>query len=58
MNGRSMACLVAVAIAAGAVVTAQTRPAEAQPLAESVFKNIQVLKGIPVSEFMGTMGSK
>jgi len=25
-------------------------------LAEAVFKNIQVLKGIPVSEFMGTMG--
>ena len=27
-----------------------------QPLAEAVFKNVQVLKGIPVSEFMGTMG--
>ena len=27
-----------------------------QPLAEQVFSNIQVLKGIPVSEFMGTMG--
>jgi hypothetical protein len=29
---------------------------EKQPRAEEVFKNIQVLKGIPVSEFMGTMG--
>ena len=26
-------------------------------LAENVFKNVQVLKGISVSEFMGTMGS-
>jgi hypothetical protein len=26
------------------------------PMAEEVFKNVQVLKGIPVDEFMGTMG--
>jgi hypothetical protein len=26
------------------------------PMAEQVFKNVQVLKGIPVDEFMGTMG--
>ena len=25
-------------------------------MAEEVFKNIQVLKGIPVDQFMGTMG--
>src|SRR5581483_10031791 len=25
-------------------------------MAEDVFKNVQVLKGIPVDEFMGTMG--
>src|SRR5215831_16510776 len=36
--------------------SAQTPLAEKQPLAEEVFKNVQVLKGIPVSEFMGTMG--
>src|SRR3979409_1199391 len=29
-----------------------TRP----PMAEEVFKNIRVLRGIPVDEFMGTMG--
>lgn len=29
---------------------------EKQPRAEQVFTNVQVLKGIPVSEFMGTMG--
>jgi hypothetical protein len=33
-------------------VVAQDRP----PVAENVFKNIQVLKGIPVDDFMDTMG--
>ena len=36
--------------------TAQTAANEKQPLSENVFKNVQVLKGIPVSEFMATMG--
>ena len=37
---------------------AAARPAQgaAAPLAEDVFKNVQVLKGIPVDEFMDTMG--
>ena len=36
------------------VVLAQ---AQNQPqMSEAAFKNIQVLKGIPVDEFMGTMG--
>lgn len=26
------------------------------PMAEEVFKNVQILKGIPVDEFMDTMG--
>ena len=30
--------------------------AAAPPMAEQVFKNVQVLKGLPVNEFMGTMG--
>jgi hypothetical protein len=30
--------------------------ADRQPLAEEVFKNIRVLRGLPVDEFMGTMG--
>src|SRR5438034_9463081 len=30
--------------------------AQRPPMAEEVFKNIQVLKGIPVDEFMSTMG--
>ena len=43
---------VMVALCAGAIVWAQTK----QPTSEQVFKNIQVLKGISVDDFMGTMG--
>ena len=40
-----------------AAVTARGQaPAQRPPLAEEVFKNVQVLRGIPVNEFMGTMG--
>jgi photosynthetic reaction center cytochrome c subunit len=36
---------------------AQTPPPSQKPqMSEAAFKNIQVLKGIPVDEFMGTMG--
>jgi photosynthetic reaction center cytochrome c subunit len=44
-------CLVAVQLASGQAVPAQKRQ-----MAEEVFKNVQVLKGIPVDEFMSTMG--
>src|SRR3990170_8324773 len=44
-------CLAGVGLAAGQAPAPQ-RP----PMAEEVFKNVQVLKGIPVDEFMGTMG--
>ena len=42
----------------GYFALAQAPPQAAQPgqMSESAFKNIQVLKGIPVDEFMGTMG--
>jgi hypothetical protein len=43
----------AVALVATATLTAQ---APKPQMAEEVFKNIQLLKGIPVDEFMGTMG--
>jgi len=39
-----------------ATLAAQTAIVEKQPKAEDVFTNVQVLKGIPVSEFMDTMG--
>jgi len=45
---------------AGAVWTAGQAPAQATPqrppMSEEVFKNVRVLRGIPVDEFMGTMG--
>src|SRR5581483_4183893 len=48
---------VAVLMASGfAGLAAQSAATDKQPLAEDVFKNVQVLKGIPVSEFMATMG--
>lgn len=36
--------------------SAQPAPAERVQLSEDVFKDVQLLKGIPVKEFMGTMG--
>lgn len=50
--------LLAAGLIAGVCgkLSAQPASADKQPLAEQVFKNVQVLKGIPVSEFMGTMG--
>jgi photosynthetic reaction center cytochrome c subunit len=50
-------------IIVGAMVTAAVSASSAQqaspprpPMAEDVFKNVQVLKGIPVNQFMETMG--
>jgi hypothetical protein len=34
----------------------QTSQTQRSPMAEDVFKNVQVLRGIPVDAFMGTMG--
>src|SRR3989475_4967375 len=44
-------CLVGIAAANGQAAQ-QQRP----QLAEEVFKNVQIIKGIPVDEFMDTMG--
>jgi photosynthetic reaction center cytochrome c subunit len=45
------ACMLGIAFAGGQA-TQQQRP----QMAEEVFKNLQVLKGIPIDEFMDTMG--
>jgi photosynthetic reaction center cytochrome c subunit len=52
-----------LAVAAGVIVwlasialTRAQAPAPKPQMSEEAFKNIQVLKGIPVDEFMGTMG--
>src|SRR5262245_1126284 len=49
---RHVAGLVLAFLLNAAPVFSQTRP----QLAEEAFKNIQVLRGIPVKEFMETMG--
>ena len=46
----SVAWLLGAAVAGG-----QATPAKPQ-MAEEAFTNVQILKGIPVDEFMGTMG--
>src|ERR1700729_2932859 len=46
---------IAALIAAGSV-TAQTPSPDKPLMAEQVFKNVRVLKGIPVDDFMETMG--
>src|SRR5438876_6973087 len=46
-----------VLVAAGFLFVAVSVRGQEKPLmAEDVFKNVQVLKGIPVKEFMNTMG--
>ena len=44
-------CLVGLTLSAG-----QVGPAEKPVMAEDVFKNVRLLRGIPVDEFMDTMG--
>lgn len=57
-SGRTLLAAMAVAVAGviSARVAAQAAPPDKPLLAEQVFKNIQVLRGIPVDDFLGTMG--
>ncbi len=55
----AVACLLCAALASGQAAPgrgAQTAPAEKPQMAEDVLKNVQVLRGISMDEFMGTMG--
>src|SRR5215510_12813225 len=57
-SGRGVLAAVGIAVV-GLIATAlaaQLAPQEKPLLAEQVFKNVQVLKGIPVDDFLGTMG--
>jgi photosynthetic reaction center cytochrome c subunit len=51
LGATAIVWLLAAAWAAG-----QAGPEQKPPVAEEVFKNVQILKGIPVDEFMATMG--
>ena len=53
---KAIGAMTAVWALSVALLSGQSAPAQKPPMAEEVFKNVQVLKGIPVDEFMGTMG--
>jgi hypothetical protein len=50
--GVAVACWLGL----GVSVAGQAAPEPAVPMSEQVFKNVQILKGIPVDEFMDVMG--
>src|SRR5262249_19733472 len=52
---RSLAAILVCALTA-AVVKGQAPQPEKPLMADDVFKNIQVLRGLTVDQFMGTMG--
>src|SRR5262245_14166683 len=59
MHWRAKIAAAAAAVVFCAISATTVRgqaPTPRTPMAEDVFKNIQVLKGIPVDQFMGTMG--
>ena len=53
---RAMAATWVVWLFSVPVVGAQEPSGQRPPMAEEIFKNVQILKGIPVDQFMGTMG--
>ncbi len=53
-TGTMIVCLLGIALARGQAARAGTD--QKPQMAEEAFKNVQVLRGIPVNEFMGTMG--
>ena len=57
-TGCAMGTLILCLLASPCVrsLSAQTGADQKPQMSEEVFKNIQVLRGIPVNEFMGTMG--
>jgi hypothetical protein len=63
VNGRNfvmvtavLVCGTSVAVAARQAAPAAQAPADAPRMSETFFKDIRVLKGIPVDEFIDTMG--
>src|SRR5262245_13590740 len=52
----AVAAAIILTLVSVATLRGQAPAAPRPQMAEDVFKNIQVLKGIPVDEFMGTMG--
>src|ERR1043165_5444060 len=61
-NHRGLSSLLAFTVSAvvwligSALAAPQAQPPAAKKTSDTVFKNIQVMKGVPVDDFMGTMG--
>src|SRR5499433_3115189 len=56
MTGRTLAATAVAGLIGVGLALAQTAPQDKSLMAEQVFKNIQALKGIPVDDFLQTMG--
>lgn len=57
--GATVTCLLGVALAGGQSAPAPApaqAPAQKELMAEDVYKNIQVLRGLPENQFLATMG--
>jgi len=52
----SLAVFAVIWLLGGALAAQQAAPTAVKGTSEQVFKNVQVLKGIPLDDFMGTMG--
>ncbi len=55
-GARQVRAIAVVYLMGAAMASSQQATAEKPLMAEQVFKNVQVLKGIPIGEFMDTMG--
>lgn len=52
----TVVAVLAITVMGAATFRGQGRVAPRPPMAEDVFSNVQVLRGIPVDEFLGVMG--
>jgi photosynthetic reaction center cytochrome c subunit len=53
---RGVMTIAVVCLLGGTLARGQNRPEQKPLMVEDVFKNVRVLRGIPVSQFMATMG--
>src|SRR5260370_29211543 len=56
LSSRKLLQTAAVCMLAAALANGQSAPQEKPLMADDIFKNIQVLRGLTVDQFMGTMG--
>ena len=56
LSSRKLLQTAAVCMLAAALANGQSAPPEKPLMADDIFKNIQVLRGLTVDQFMGTMG--